>query len=497
MLSNAHITIFLQILLGKLCLTSDIDKNSSSRQNRPLHYGITLKESIMKGYNSCREYYDEVMTNLGDLDKEERDKENQSYQNWRKTHNFEQKPNTHDATLDAAWTEGPMSKEELAFLQKEGYLPPGILPYAPKELMDRVAAEAKKYQESLENGTSVYGGTNYINWFIPSIAELMAKNSDYLLEIGKQVLGEDHDALIAPHLIHVPKGKGKATLHNDWTSTSLWNDNDAVNFTDYYINGYISLTQTSAKSSPLFIYPRTHGTFMHSDTTSQHVLKNYKVSDEYKELMYRTLWKSHSLPVRKSQEAAAGEKHVYGIGMCAAYQWYENEFDSENIRGVYMETSQGEMTMFNPGVMHSSEWANENDEPRMSLVLVFINSKSLSNNYTYYFMNNKYYLGDFVNLFTNQLKWAKENMLYKVDEIVDTLALYYKQSKEKVKGCIDEKRFFKDDQYMSYGNTTKGTNSPLVSLKDTHEILVCIMKSTEGLMSHNEVKFSEEVKKDL
>lgn len=50
---------------------------------------------------------------------------------------------------------------------------------------------------------------------------------------------------------------------------------------------------------------------------------------------------------------------------------------------------------------------------------------------------------------------------------------------------------------MSYGNTTKGTNSPLVSLKDTHEILVCIMKSTEGLMSHNEVKFSEEVKKDL
>lgn len=480
------ISISITVLYFIAYLSAQETKFNSPRLNRHQFQGITFKESIDKGYKWCQWFTDEDKKNSTPQDEID-------LENWKNTHNFTEKQNRPNHTLKVDYTKGPLDKEEFDYLQREGYVPPEKLPYSPKELIDRIVTESKAYYAGIADGTNTYGGTNHIQWFLPSIGELMAKNSDFFQKLGHQILGYEHDVLSAAHLIYVPKGKGKAMLHNDWSATSLWNDNPSTELDEYYMNVYISLTKTSEKTSPLFVYPRTHLDYNHSDTTSEYVLKNYKVSEKYKEVHYRTMYRSATIPIRKGQEAAAGEKHVYGIGMCPVYQFYENTFDAENMYGMYAPSNPGEYTMFNPAVMHSSEWTNEEDEPRMSLVVVFIKNANLPYGLAYYFLNNKYYLGDIVNLFTNKLQWTKDTVLYKIEEVCEMFADYFEISEVSVRQCIDEKRYYKDDEYIQLVATNGKSTTPLQSHKDAYEIMQC-MQSHQHVISeklYGEKQFDE------
>merc|ERR1711939_723997 len=166
-------------------------------------------------------------------------------------------------------------------------------------------------------------------------------------ELGGQVWGSEYGLSMTAHLIYVPKGMGKAMLHNDWTATSLWTDSPGFKAEGYYMNMYVALSDADHNTSALKIYPRTHHHYHHCDQLYDESIKKGWVEEDFKEIGYKTLFRSWSLPQRLSGEAHKAEKTDYGLGMCGAYHWYLNHWDTDNIRGVYpAKMNTGEHTLF-------------------------------------------------------------------------------------------------------------------------------------------------------
>lgn len=391
-----------------------------------------------------------------------------------KNHDFDKNINKHNWWLDVPYSKGVFAKDEFDFIQEEGWLPPNKLPYAPKELMDKIVIEADDFVNAqIDDPENIFQGTNHLQWWLPNISELMAGNQDYFAEIMKQITGKSGTFLTSAHLIHVKKGKGKAMLHNDVTAVNLWNQNPVFDIESYFMNLYIALTPTDENTSALFVYPKTHKQINYSDKIWKVSQEEDLVEEEFKRYGNEALFTSASLPQKQSQEAHKGEKDDYGIGMCGVYHWYDKHYDSENLKGKFVRMAPGEYTLFNPNTMHSSEWPNKKDHPRMSLVLVLIRTYLPPWDISYYFMNDKYHLGKVANLFTDQLIYARENLMYTNEELVDRFARHYNKKEDHIRKCLMTKQRFKDNKHINLVSIVGDTNMPALSLVDCYETAAC------------------------
>jgi hypothetical protein len=475
--------LFTFIFLSTL-LISSVTTEILEGIHAKIKYGQTLHESIQSGYATCHTW-------VADADPESKlPGEIQKFKDYINS-DIPSPTIIPNPYTSIPYTEGPLSEPELSHIQETGYLGPKKLAFGDLDMIDGVAAECHDYNAKLASGQSEYGGTNHLQWFLPKTSELLRKNTPLFDQIAKQISGVSSSSNIGwtAHLIWVGPNKGKAMLHSDWTSVSLWANSPSFQITSYFHNIYISLTDADETTSPLHFYTGTHKDAIYADTGLRHGLKNYKISEKDKEIMYTTLNRSSKLQMRRSAEAHKGEKDDYGLGICGSYPWFEDKYDTKNLRGAYYDVPRGYFSQFNPMMLHSSEYKNTSGKPRMSLVLTFNTIPQIPPfNMAYFFLNNRLHLGSLASLFTDTLKHSTENALYTKTEFAALQAKWWGISEKRAEECLSHVMYYKDNNYMQLINVMGDSNIPLVNIEDVASILRCMQDPNYETVSRDKAR---------
>jgi len=245
-------------------------------------------------------------------------------------------------------------------------------------------------------------------------------------------------------------------LHNDITATSLYIDKHVSGIAGYFLNMHVALTDIDHDSSGVTIYPETHKQILNPVRAYLEAKALNLLDTQGREEVMMNIALSAGVNWKAGTEARHGESHIYGAGMCSTFHYLQHHFKEKDIEGFIYQVKAGDFLLFDPVLLHGSSSTNQNDHARISLVITFVKQPKVPFGVEYLIMNNKFYIKDFINLFTSYMENISHEMLYEKSDLTEMLSYNYSILPNQVESCMTQYGLNSDT--YTYVNTLDDSN---------------------------------------
>jgi ectoine hydroxylase-related dioxygenase (phytanoyl-CoA dioxygenase family) len=413
------------------------------------------------------------------------DIEKQEFETFISSYNFDKNKNIPNKYIKVDYQPGPLTSLQFSYLQEDGFAPPLLLPHFTKELQSAMIEDINSYVDNMHSsGSTSHKGSMYINWFIPSINEMINQNRDYLLSLVKQISGIDSDdkLIMTAHLItagldaqshYLKLEQNGYMLHDDISSVSMWTQECGVKQEDYIINLHIALTDVTKNHCPIGFVPKTHKENIYADAAYRESLVQELLTDLESDNALKALFISSQLSksLDKTTTLENGETPDYALGMCASYKYIEQNNDP-NLEGVFYENNAGSFITFYPTTLHGAFSLCDSDNSRISIILSFFHKQAAPSFLNeYHIFNDKYYAGSMLSYFTDRISKAKK-CIFEVEKLKKSLSTHYNVTEEIMSRYFDKLQSYPDNQYLSYANALTSESLPIfISISELDSFL--------------------------